>query len=131
MKAARLAFAIEYKDWIIEDWKRVIWTDKTSVVLGQRRESHRIWGTLLEGEKPVTSTIREQYHKATEFMFWAFFSWDWKGRCHCWEKETEAEKKEAATKIAAMNAAIEREAQAEWELSTAANRLFLDSNVPS
>ena len=29
-----------------------------------------------------------------------------------------------------MNAAIEREAQAEWELSTAANRLFLDSNVP-
>ena len=74
MKAARLAFAVEYKDWTIEDWKRVIWTDETSVVLGQRRGSHRIWRTLLEGEKPVTSTVRERYHKATEFMFWASFS---------------------------------------------------------
>ena len=42
MKEARLAFAIKYKDWTIEDWKRVIWMDETSVVLGQRRGSHRI-----------------------------------------------------------------------------------------
>lgn len=34
MKEAKLAFAIKYKDWTIEDWKRVIWTDETSVVLG-------------------------------------------------------------------------------------------------
>ncbi len=35
MKETRLAFAVKYKDWTIEDWKRVIWTDKTSMVLGQ------------------------------------------------------------------------------------------------
>ncbi len=29
-----------------------------------------------------------------------------------------------------MNAAIESEARAEWELNTAANRLRLDNNVP-
>ncbi len=130
MKAARLAFEVEYKDWTIEDWKKLIQTDKTSVVLEQRKGSHRIWGTPLEGEKPVTSTIRERYHNATEFMFWASFSWDQKRPCHCWEKETAAEKKEAATKIAAINTAIEPKAQAEWELSIAANRLRLDNNVP-
>ncbi len=63
-------------------------------------------------------------------MFWAVFSWDWKRPCHCREKETVLEKKEAATKIGAMNAAIEPEVQAEWELSIAANRLRLDNNVP-
>ncbi len=130
MKAARLAFEVEYKDWTIEDWKRIIWTDETSVVLRQQRGRHRIWSTPLEEEKPVTSAVRERYHKATEFMCWVSFSQDWKGPCHCREKETTAEKKKAATKIAAMNAAIEPEAQAEWELSTETNRLRLDNNVP-
>ena len=69
MKEARLAFAIKYKDWTIEDWKRVIWTDETSVILRQRKGSHRIWKIPLEGEEPVMSIVREQYHKATEFMF--------------------------------------------------------------
>ncbi len=40
-------------------------------------------------------------------MFWAAFSWDWKGPCHCWDREIVSEKKEAVTKIAAINAAIE------------------------
>lgn len=37
MKEGRLAFAIKY-----EDWKRVVWTDGTSVVLGQGRGNNRI-----------------------------------------------------------------------------------------
>ena len=45
-------------------------------------------------------------------MFWGTFLWDWKKPCYCWEKETALEKKEAATKIAAMNAAFEPNAQA-------------------
>ena len=74
MKEARLAFAIRYKDWTIEDWKRVIWIDEISVILGQRKGNHQVWITSLEGEKLVTSTIRERYYKDTEFMFWSFFS---------------------------------------------------------
>lgn len=69
MKEARLAFTIKYKDWTIEDWKKVIWTDETSVVLGQQRGSHWIWKTLLEGEEPITLTVRQWYYKVTEFMF--------------------------------------------------------------
>jgi len=30
-KQERLDWCIRYKDWTLEDWKRVIWTDKTSV----------------------------------------------------------------------------------------------------
>lgn len=77
----------------IKDWKQVIWTDEASVVLGQKKANNRIWRTIEEGEQPVTATIREQYIKGTEFMFWECFSWDYKGPCHCWKKETAKEKK--------------------------------------
>ena len=35
-------FAIRYKDWTIEDWKQIIWSDETSVLLGQQRGNNRI-----------------------------------------------------------------------------------------
>lgn len=93
MKKARLEFAIRYKDWTIEDWKRVIWTDETSVILGQRRGNNRIWRTVEEGQQPVTATIRERYSGYTEFMFWGCFSYDYKGPCHYWKSEIAKEKK--------------------------------------
>src|ERR1700677_3989725 len=37
MKAARLKFCRDHADWTLEDWKNVIWTDETLVVLGHRR----------------------------------------------------------------------------------------------
>jgi len=30
----RLNWALEYQHWTLEDWKNIIWTDETSVVLG-------------------------------------------------------------------------------------------------
>ena len=36
-RQARLQFCLKHKDWTLEDWKRVIWSDETSVILGQRR----------------------------------------------------------------------------------------------
>lgn len=83
----------------------------------------------IRGKELVVLIVREWYHKITKFMFWAVFSWDWKRPCHYWKKETILEKKEAATKIAKMNAAIEPKVRAEWELSTVANQLRIDNNV--
>ena len=37
MKEARLQFALQYKDWGIEEWKCVIWSDETSVILNHYR----------------------------------------------------------------------------------------------
>ena len=107
MKAARLAFCLLYKDWTVEDWKRVIWSDETAIVLGHRRGAVKIWRTTKEGRRPVKSTVRARWHGAHEFMFWGCFSYDWKGPCHCWKPETKAEKAEAKTKLDEMNAALE------------------------
>ncbi len=43
MKQARLDFAREHRHWTLEDWKCVIWTDETSVILGHRRGTIRVW----------------------------------------------------------------------------------------
>ena len=42
MKAARYEFAQRHENWLIEDWKNVIWSDETSVVLGHRRGGIRV-----------------------------------------------------------------------------------------
>jgi hypothetical protein len=42
MKEARLAFALKYEHWTLEDWKNVIWSDETSIILGQRHGNDRI-----------------------------------------------------------------------------------------
>jgi len=36
MKKARLEFCKAHEHWTLNDWKKVIWTDETSVVLGHR-----------------------------------------------------------------------------------------------
>lgn len=82
-----------------------------------------------EGLEPVISTVCERYHKATEFMFWGAFSWDYKGLCHYWQPETKVKKEEVAKIIAEMNAKKEPSAQAKWEFTTISNRLHLDQNV--
>ena len=30
-RKARLAFALKYQEWTVEDWKRVIWSDETKI----------------------------------------------------------------------------------------------------
>jgi hypothetical protein len=56
MEKARLQFAHEHEDWTIEDWKRVNWSDETSVVCGFRRGGYKVWRRL--DEKFTTSCIR-------------------------------------------------------------------------
>ena len=82
MKQARLDFCIAHKDWTLKDWKRVVWTDETSVCLGHKRGSIRVWRTTAEGRRPVTGTIRNRWKGFSEFMFWGSFSCNYKGPCH-------------------------------------------------
>jgi hypothetical protein len=41
-KARRLKWCLDHEDWILEDWKNVIWTDETSVKLGGVRGARRV-----------------------------------------------------------------------------------------
>ncbi len=57
-----------------------------------------------------------------EFMFWGCFSYDKKGPCHIWKKETAQEKQEAQDYLDQVNAEREPVARAEWERKTAERR---------
>jgi len=123
MRALRLQFCLDHQHWTLEDWKRVIWSDETSMVLGHRRGGYRVW--RLPSEALLKSTIRERWAGYQEFMFWGCFSWDSKGPCYIWEKETAQEKKQADEAIATLNAEIEPILKEQWELSTGIQRLGL------
>ena len=45
MKGARLQFCLRYRHWTLDDWKNVIQSDETSVVLGSRRGRRLQWRT--------------------------------------------------------------------------------------
>ena len=67
MKKIRLEFALKYENWTREDWKNVIWSDETSVVLNHRRGGYRVWRK--SDERVVKSYIRERWKGYSEFMF--------------------------------------------------------------
>ncbi|KAI7762256.1 hypothetical protein LZL87_006651 [Fusarium oxysporum] len=106
MKKERLEWCIAHKDWTLEDWKAVIWSDKTSVVLLHRRGGYRIW--RLPEERFLRSCIRP---------------------FHCWSPETSKEKKEAEEAIQAMNEELEPVMKEKWELENGMRRLGL-RNLP-
>ena len=127
MRAARRQFAEAHKDWTLEDWKRVIWTDETAVMLRPWKGSYRIWRRPDERYEP--SVIRRRYKKAMSFMFWGSFSYDKKGPCFCWGKESAAEKKAAKKEIDAWNEQLEPVCKEDWEITNGIRRLAL-RNLP-
>jgi transposase len=123
MKKARLQFGLDHKDWTIEDWKKVIWSDETSVVIGFRRGGYRVWRT--PEERFTKSCIRPRWKGYSEFMFWGCFSYDKKGPYHIWKPETKKEKEEADREIKKLNAELEPILREEWELVTPMSRVGL------
>lgn len=126
MKHKRISFALQYQDWTLEDWKNVIWTDETSVILGHRRGAQRVWRRAWEVYDP--NCIRKRFKKASEFMFWGSFSYDHKGPCHIYEPESIAAKKKAEQELEIANRGRYERAKLEWELNNSFRRLHLRPN---
>jgi transposase len=123
MRQERLQWCLEHKDWTLEDWKLVIWSDETSVILLHRRGGYRIWRT--KDEAFVRSCIRERWKGSSEFMFWGCFSYDQKGPCHCWLPETAQEKAQSVKIVEALNKELEPIMKEKWELENGMRRLNL------
>lgn len=123
MKDARLDWCLQHQHWTIDDWKRVIFSDETSVVLGHRRGGYRVWRQA--DERHAKSVIRPRWKGYSEFMFWACFSYDRKGPCHIYTAETKKEKDEAAKETEALNLTLEPLKKQEWELNKGLERLGL------
>jgi hypothetical protein len=126
MKEARYQFALRYQHWTLEDWKAIIWSDETSVILGHRRGGHRVWRTSKEAYDPHVKRTRWKGH--SEFMFWGCFSYDKKGPFHIWKAETAAQKRAAEMDLQQQNEAIEAENKAAWEIETGMRRVNLTRN---
>jgi transposase len=126
MKDDRLAFCKAYEHWTLEDWKAVIWSDETSVVVGQRRGSLRVWRR--PWERFNRSCIRPRWKGYSDFMFWGCFSYDMKGPCHIWRAETKKDREAADKVLEKMNKALEPEAKAAWEMETGIRRLNITRN---
>jgi len=71
----RLNWAIAHKDWTIEDWKRVIWSDETIIVVGHN--SRRQWVTRPKGEALNPKYVKPTYKgERVTLMVWACFCGD-------------------------------------------------------
>lgn len=127
MKAERLQWCHNHKHLTLEEWKNIIWSDETSVVLNHRRGGYRIWRTA--DEALMRSCIRERWKGYSEFMFWGCFTYDKKGPCHCWIPETKQEKRDAEIEINMMNEELEPILREEWELANGMRRMSL-RNLP-
>ena len=123
MKLERHKFCMDHAHQKLEDWKNVIWSDETSVVLNHRRGGYRIWRAA--DKRFVKSCIRPRWKGYSEFMFWGCFSYNKKGPCHIWQPETAAERKKAQAVIDKLNKELEPRMREEWELNTGIRRMGL------
>jgi hypothetical protein len=112
-KKERLDWCLAHEHWGIEEWKNVIFTDETAVQLGGTRGKRRVW--RLPGEAYNKHCIRRRWKGFSEFMFWGSFTYDKKGPCHVWEKETPQEKRDRKANLDARNKKNEKAHKAKWQ----------------
>ncbi|CBF87508.1 hypothetical protein AN9381.2 [Aspergillus nidulans FGSC A4] len=122
----RLEFCLAHQHWTLEDWKRVIFTDETGVILGHRRGAIRVWRTVKDSH--TRNCVRRRWKACSDFMVWGCFSYNKKGPLHIYKPETAAMRKQADIEIEAMNRELEPLCREEWELATGLSRVHLRPN---
>lgn len=71
--AKRLAWAEKYKNWTIEDWKKVIWSDESSIWIGVN--PRRQWVIRPKGERLNPRYVKKTFKSAhVKVMVWACFT---------------------------------------------------------
>ncbi|KJZ76058.1 hypothetical protein HIM_04514 [Hirsutella minnesotensis 3608] len=124
----RLQFAWEHRDWTIEHWKKVIWSDETSVILGSLRGKRRVW--RLPKEAYSQHCVRQRWKGKREFMFWACFAYDHKGPSYVWGEETASQTKAYAAEVLKWNKENEARLKQEWEITNDMRRINLRRKPP-
>lgn len=75
----RLDFALKYKEWTVEDWKRVIWSDETKINRIASDGRQWVWKKAGEGltEREVQGTVK---FGGGNIMVWGCMGWEGVGR---------------------------------------------------
>jgi Transposase/DDE superfamily endonuclease len=77
-KKERMDFALAHKDWTVEDWKRVVWSDETKI--NRLGSDGRKWAWKKEGEglsdRLVSGTVK---FGGGSVMVWGCMMWEGPG----------------------------------------------------
>lgn len=123
--AERLKWCLDYRN---QEWKYVIFSDETSVVLGGVRGRRRVW--RLKEETYHEHVITRRWKGKSEFMWWSCFSYYEKGPYHIWATETAADKKAMHADLAARNEAKFEGDLLAWIGTDSAHRLHATRAQP-
>jgi len=71
----RLAFALKYREWTVEDWKRVIWSDETKINRFGSDGRQWVWKPKGQGliAREVQGTVK---HGGGNIMVWGCMGWN-------------------------------------------------------
>jgi hypothetical protein len=112
-RAQRYEIALSRKDWGYAEWSKVVFSDEASILVGEHRGLQNLSRTPDERYHP--DVIERRYNNYSEAMFWGCFSYDYKGPCYIYYKETEEQKIFYEEKMQQNNdEEIEAEARAEF-----------------
>lgn len=77
-RKARLDWAVAHKDWTLEDWKRVVWSDETKINRLGSDGRHWIWKKSGQGlqDRHVDGTVK---FGGGSLMMWGCMLWDGPG----------------------------------------------------
>ena len=102
MKFVRLQWCKDRVHWDLttQGWDRVIYTDETSVILGEHRGQKHV--TRKKNEEWDSMCCDKDFSQYSTFMFWGSIALNWKGPCYIYRPE---DKKERAAFITALTAA--------------------------
>ena len=123
MMLKRFRWCQDHLDWSLEDFKNIVWTDETSVVLGQQRGRRRVWRKKGRGNDVKVTRVR--WKSVMSFMFWACFTYDIKGPCYVYPTETAQAKRATKAWLDKLNKEREPELRSQWELETGIRRTGL------
>nr|KAF6330375.1 hypothetical protein mMyoMyo1_012365 [Myotis myotis] len=73
-KIKRLQFSQEHKDWTVEHWKKVMWSDESRFQLHHADSRVRIWQKQHESMHPTCMSTSLQAGGGS-VMVWGMFSW--------------------------------------------------------
>lgn len=72
-KKKRLSWAQERKDWSIDKWKKIMWSDESTFCQFSQGRSLRVWRT--PEEEFESSCLSATVKHSPSRMFWGCFSW--------------------------------------------------------
>lgn len=118
--ATRYEVALSRKDWTLDQWARISFSDEAAILVGEHRGPNRLSRKVDEAYRKDCIEVR--YNNYSQAMFWATFSYDTKGPCYVYEKETAAQTKQYAAIIKEHNEAQMPIIATEWRVKIAKDK---------